>query len=354
MTKPSRRSKRAVPPTNRVTRSQKRVLRERWPPALLSENNEVVSQPITLPEEIYWDFVRPFTPPSQLQCVSKRCSTRFPASNRMSIDDTVSHYARYKTKHGNYGYSYTQATPGEMKPGQIKVWKYPLVKTIPLVHVVDAKETQDPTIVRTKLLRSRELWDAHLLAMDSPTKRLLTSLELLVESERHALPGILPGNGDIQGVLDFHLDANHSALDGHVTDGVFPPTILGHYVGSWCDGKMEDLHDNVLYGATENYGRVVRLLLQAGADTNAFAEPVGRNWVKLDINRHHCYVPPWERENGDQSLIHWLEFASQGDSQSVEDEEERWALDQFYSHTRTLHELLVTGVQVAASLDADE
>ena len=43
-----------------------------------------------LPESIYWDFVRPFTPVKDRVIVSKRCSTRYYAGKRVELFNRIS------------------------------------------------------------------------------------------------------------------------------------------------------------------------------------------------------------------------------------------------------------------------
>ena len=60
-----------------------------WPPAqeITEDNGTIKSSDLVLPEALYWDFIRPFTPVRDRAIINKRTgSTQFYAGDRIPLD----------------------------------------------------------------------------------------------------------------------------------------------------------------------------------------------------------------------------------------------------------------------------
>lgn len=248
-----------------------------WPPK--ADADELVSgREITLPESIYWDYIRPFTPTKDRVVVNKRCTTALYAGRRVDLDESyLQKYARGKIR---FWYLLPVAI------GQ------PGTKQFRVEYTSEPNDNNcaiDPEAALEKLRLCRQKWDEHMSLIPYPHKRLQACIEEL-ESNGMYVSFLFDGDGNIDDVVQFHASVNPLALNGPVTRalaqnevGIFPNTPLGLWVTRWLthiisevEGRFDMDYEEGEIVRCNNYEEenIVAALLDAGADASVFFEPL--------------------------------------------------------------------------------
>mmetsp|Transcript_18561 Transcript_18561/g.29135 ORF Transcript_18561/g.29135 Transcript_18561/m.29135 type:complete len:482 (-) Transcript_18561:149-1594(-) len=268
-----------------------------WPPKVDADELGLERE-ITLPESIYWDYVRPFTPTKDRIVVNKRCTTAFYIGHRVDLDETyLQRYERGKNKVLSRDGSPCFLVDNEF----IRFWCLPVArgqsgtKQFRVEICCDSSSNYDnfaidPEIALEKLRLCRQKWDEHMSLIPYPHKRLQACLEELA-SNGMCVSFLFDGNGTIEDVVKFHASVNPLALDGPVTIAraqneidIFPNTPIGLWVTRWLTHVMQELEGRIYMEFFEE-GEIVRCkryeeefiveaLLDAGADASVFFEPL--------------------------------------------------------------------------------
>lgn len=223
-----------------------------------------------LPESIYWDFVRPFTPVKDRVIVSKRCSTRYYAGKRVELDKsylkTFESRRRVKNAEGDVveeSVVYTNIFVSHGEPGtpQFRIG-------------FDDSSNDDDALAQ--LHTARSAWDEHLSKISSPSARLHACLDLLRSDDFDgACPFLFDGKGEIGDVVKFHASVNLSSLNGPWQGRKsFPNTQLGYWIACYLNDVMMGVYDGASYSSTWKFRDIVMELIDAGADVNPFFEPL--------------------------------------------------------------------------------
>jgi hypothetical protein len=256
------------------TRSAKKAKTEKAADGSIADGGEVVG----LPESIYWDYVRPFTPVKDRVIVSKRCTTRYYAGERVELDETY-------LKEFECCVKVTDAD-GRWVDGETAV----MYKNIPIArgepgtprfHIEfnnsqEEHSASDPDVALEKLRSARNAWDVHLSKIPSPSARLHACLKILHTDEHDgACPFLFVGKGEIGDVVKFHASVNLSSLNGpwHGRNS-FPNTQLGYWVARYLSDVMRGDCDGASYISTWKFKEIVSKLIDAGADVSPFFEPL--------------------------------------------------------------------------------
>jgi len=280
------------------------IIEPAWPPKPKADADELMvaeRSEISLPESIFWDYVRPLTPVKDRVVVNKRCSTGFYAANRVTLDE--SYLKRYERRENevlvhNYGIPFCDAGNEAVR------FRYlPVARGQPgtnQFHVMiggcyasatrDGHFATDSEVALEKLRSCRRAWDEHMSKIPFHYMRLRLCLETLNSCGKY-VSFLFDGEGTIEDVVKFHASVNPLALHGpesglvservqHGTE-IFPNTQLGYWVTrclmnfhqEW-EARME-LDEGETFRCNQ-YGEesIVQALLDAGADVSAFFEPM--------------------------------------------------------------------------------
>jgi len=270
------------------TRSQ----RKRWPPSSGVDEAETV----TLPPDLYWDYVRPYTPIEDRAIINKRTgSTRFYAGKRVLIDlnflneDRMMALEQYP-KSGTLRESGIPHATGE--PGTA-TFRMHLSLQDQWNEQGNAKyDETDPNGTLVLLRNARSAWDDHLSKILSPSARLHACLCMFQGDNDVELPLLFTGNGTLHEVVALHTSMNRMSLNQPI--GPFGyGNVLRYWVDEYFDCEMENTQLMVTFSKTYQYKQIVVALVNAGADTTQFTVP-------LDNSLSRCsYRQP---ENG-KSII---------------------------------------------------
>jgi hypothetical protein len=285
-----------------VATSSSRSSSEKKRPAPQAEAAESKEENnIILPESIYWEYVRPFTPIEDRAVISKRCSTRYYAGKRVDLNETYLKKLERRVKKmkdaddscwgeesDTVVYSNIPIARGDpgTKHFRIDFCFSDIMATWNSEHSV-----RDPYVALEMLRHARNAWDEHMSTLPSPSERLQACLEILHSDDvmnhppftNFTRPFLFVGKGEIGDVVRFHASLNPSALSGPVKVRgcgcgerleAFPNTQLGYWIAQYVNVVMMGLHDRACYNATEGLELIVWELLDAGANVSAFFEPL--------------------------------------------------------------------------------
>lgn len=246
-----------------------------------------VEKSITLPESLYWEYVRPFTPITDRVVVSKRCSTRYHAGKRVDLDESY-----LKTFERDVG----MRAEGFVHGDTSFFYNIPIARGVPGTNnfCIDFRgfkcDDTDPAQALEMLRRARSAWDEHLYQIPSPSARLHACLKIL--HMNGSCPSLFIGKGEIADVVTFHAEMNPLAINGPVVStyrdvvklshaslslgrNVYPNTQLGYWVARFVSSIMMGFQlDDIIYSYANNLGSIVKELLYAGADVSPFFEPL--------------------------------------------------------------------------------
>jgi len=251
-----------------------RSKRKRWPP--LSGDDET----ITLPESIYWDFIRPFTPAEDRAVLNKRSgSTQFYAGDRAEIDSA------FLAKHGG-DLRVTGITPWEVGGIPLGIGG-PGSRGFRMIFGFIKYDEADPGAALESLRGARCAWDQHLSRIPDPSKRLRACLDLFLNSRHPNFPVKLPllfvGDGTIQDVLRFHMAMNARSIDGTITPHEWysdlPVTLLRYWVEKFL---IIATYRVTCSSRTDQAQEIVRGLLAAGADVAPCFKELDSDWFPRD------------------------------------------------------------------------
>jgi len=234
---------------------------EAWSPEEVVENHvqkdasNVEQKSIGLPESLYWEYVRPFTPIKDRVVVSKRCSTRYYAGERIDLDES---YLKtlLERRRGMVSMGAEVCVYGDTS----LCYDVPIARGVPGTHnfCIDFQgfnlDDMDPAEVLKMLRRARSAWDEHLYQIPSPSARLYACLNVL--------------------------HVNGSCQTSAVSSGqnVYPNTQLGYWIGRYLSSIMMGFRvDDIIhrYSSGSNHlGSIVNELLDAGANVGPFFEPL--------------------------------------------------------------------------------
>lgn len=269
-----------------------------WPPKAADADELESGREITLPESIYWDYIRTFTPSKDLVVVNKRCTTAFYAGRRVDLDET--YLQRYER--GECQVLFRDGSPCFFVGNEaIRFWCLPVARGQPgtkqfRVEIYDNSSSNDdhsaidPKVALEKLRLCRQKWDEHMSLIPYPHKRLQACLDELASNGMY-VSFLFGGDGKIDDVVKFHASVNLQALDGPEETrvraqneiGIFPNTPLGLWVTRWLTHIISELEGRLNMDLEE--GEIVRCrcyeeefivaaLLDAGADATVFFEPL--------------------------------------------------------------------------------
>lgn len=244
---------------------------------------------LTLPAPLYWNHVRPFTPPEDRAVVTRECCTRFAPGDkdRRAID--VKDYLRKKWNSDEEYYLVPVLKLSEYRAGGL-----------------DASWTeQDADVTRPekalKLMQAtRKQWDEHLAKFDSAADRLAVSLDIVWDDTfGGCCPLLFPGDGGIDAILDYHLKADPRAIGSTklsiAMDGEVTKTILGHFVLRFLSALRDDCNEETLSCQTDTVGKLLDKLFEHGANTEAFTKPVIELTHKINSFRHFYFTGFWDK-----------------------------------------------------------
>ena len=168
---------------------------------------------LTLPSELYWDYVKPFTPLEARKVICKRDTTRFNAGDRQMIDAIAKNPASLKHVKKALDVKHSQTS---------RLVESVIEKGIRGFGHIDRSPNN--------LLLYRTAWDDLLKGIDRASLRLHLCLELLLgdgirddKDESLALPLFFPGAGDVRDVIRFHLSLHPEAMSDTRGLGVGSP-----------------------------------------------------------------------------------------------------------------------------------
>mmetsp|Transcript_2857 Transcript_2857/g.6069 ORF Transcript_2857/g.6069 Transcript_2857/m.6069 type:complete len:494 (+) Transcript_2857:80-1561(+) len=280
--------------------SSNAIIDQEWPPKADADELHVTGREMTLPESIYWNYVRPFTPITDRAVVNKRCSTAFYAGHRVNLDDEKS-LERYERREnevlvhhgvpcfwddGNEAIRFRYLPVARGQPGT-KQFRIEISDSYNSTSRDDHFAT-DPKVALEKLRRCRQVWDEHMALIPYHYNRLRVCLEVL-HSNGVYVSFLFDGNGTIEDVVNFHASVNTLALNGPASPPpraqheiqIFPNTQLGYWVTRCLVNFQQELVSRMQLEEGEvvrcqRYGEesIVDALLEAGADVSAFFEPL--------------------------------------------------------------------------------
>lgn len=226
---------------------------------------------ITLPPDLYWDFVHPFVPLDNRPILNKRTgSTQFYSGDRAELD------LAFLEKWGRVlGFTGIPRSTGEIGTTSFRIDfdRYGNKKY----------DENDPDGTLTLLRNVRREWDEHLSMITSPSARLHACLEMFVDDNHPDYPVMLPlfflGDGGVKDVVDFHVSMNPWSINGPAPDMPMqryyaPYTLLGYWVDQYLGSDHEGFVDGACYDITNHYCEVALTLIGSNAaDVVKFFEP---------------------------------------------------------------------------------
>jgi hypothetical protein len=244
---------------------------------------------------LYWDHVRPFTPPEDRAVVTRDCSTRFPPSekNRPEIDVKDYEHAPWnrdeKKRKSHVYYRVPVLKPSKYRAGGLDAsWE---------CHKV---ESTNPEQISELLQATRKQWDDHLAKLDSAADRLTASLDIVWgDSFSGGSPLLFPGDGGIDAILTYHLRADPRAIGSTklttAVEGEATKTILGHFISRFLEALHEDCGQEIRSCQTDTVGNILDKLFEHGADAKAFEVPVRElTGGTISTFRHFYFSELWE------------------------------------------------------------
>eukprot|EP00985_Skeletonema_marinoi_P011980 scaffold5700_cov125-Skeletonema_marinoi.AAC.4 len=279
------------------------AIQNAWPPktdtnVLEYGQEDVVLQEgvISLPDSIYYQHVRPFTPAKDRLVVSKRCSTRFYAGNRVKLDETYlkkfERLVKVKDAAGRWvdgdTVVYHNLPVARGEPG---TYNFCLEFGEEVQHVTNNVGLLQTDVALEKLRAARKAWDEHLSKIPTPATRLNACLNVLATTGINGLCSFLfDGRGDVSDVIKFHASMDIMALNGSFfhpayrvdlysfslgrSNEVLPNTQLGGWVTRYMNRVQQELENPFLPSFTWRFESIVEELLDAGADVGPFFEPL--------------------------------------------------------------------------------
>lgn len=170
---------------------------------------------LTLPSELYWDYVKPFTPVDDRKVICKRDTTRYNAGDRQMID-AIAAKNPASLKHVKEAFNPTYSQTNRLAE---------------LVMGMGIQDFDHIDRAPNNLLLYRTVWDDLLKEIDRASLRLHLSLELLLvwdgvrddEDSPLALPLLFPGAGTVKDIIRFHLSLHPEAISDTRGLGVGSP-----------------------------------------------------------------------------------------------------------------------------------
>mmetsp|Transcript_1011 Transcript_1011/g.2115 ORF Transcript_1011/g.2115 Transcript_1011/m.2115 type:complete len:472 (-) Transcript_1011:68-1483(-) len=279
------------------------AIRNAWPPKTdtqVKQDGSLNAREVVLQEGIYWDFVRPFTPVNDRVVVSKRCSTRFYAGNRVELNESYLKKFERRAKVMN--------ADGRWVDGDTVVYyNLPVARGGPgahnfrlefgeeMEHVAEGNSVSDPNVALDMLRAARRAWDLHLSKLPTPATRLDVCLNILATTGINGSCSFLfDGKGDVSDVVQFYASMSGScALNLSVfhptyrspgaevysfscgwSNGVFPDTQLGYWITRYMSRVQQEKEYPNLQNSSCRYESIVKELLDAGADVGPFFKPL--------------------------------------------------------------------------------
>lgn len=229
---------------------------KRWPPRaneLATDGSIIVGSgdELTLPPDLYWQYVQPYIPLNCRPILNKRSgSTQFYAGERVDIDNA------FLSKANNVlvwtGIPTVTGTPGS-SDFRIYVDEYPENQRF------DLTVNEEGTL--TALQNVRDVWDDHMSKITSPSARLHACLALFGDGQHPNLPVelplLFPWNGTAEDVVKFHV----SIIRRQSTDQSKQLYWIDKYLG-WCYSDMMEAH----YSITSQMEWIVRALFNEGGE----------------------------------------------------------------------------------------
>lgn len=252
-----------------------------WPPKIYvaQDDGSIANHEIILPSELYWKYVRPFTPQNSRPILNKRTgSTQFYHGERVKIDqDFLSRGGEWGMKHilGFTGIPTATGSPGTTSSAGSCYNRGSFQMHFDGRCKFDSK---DPATALEGLRNARVAWDEHISLITSPSTRLHACLELFLDDAHPdfpvEIPLLFPGKGEIKDVVEFHMSMNLSSTNGPAEFPTFRPfqpnSILGYYVNIYLSARYSDMCDGICSSQTDKLGAVVDGLMDAGASVAPF------------------------------------------------------------------------------------
>mmetsp|Transcript_1012 Transcript_1012/g.2118 ORF Transcript_1012/g.2118 Transcript_1012/m.2118 type:complete len:470 (-) Transcript_1012:589-1998(-) len=284
------------------------AIRNAWPPKTdtqVKQDGSLNAREVVLQEGIYWDFVRPFTPVNDRVVVSKRCSTRFYAGNRVELNESYLKKFERRVK--------VKDADGRWVDGEtVLCYTLPVARGEPgtnnfclefreeVQHVTNNVGLLQTDVALEKVRAARKAWDEHLSRIPTPATRLDACLNILATSGINGSCSFLfDGKGDVGDVIKFHASMDIMALNGSFfhpayrgdlfsfslgrSNEVLPNTQLGGWVTRYMNRVQQELENPFLPSFTWRFESIVEELLDAGADVGPFFEPLEYPLAKASI-----------------------------------------------------------------------
>jgi hypothetical protein len=178
---------------------------------------------LVLPQELYYDYVRPFTPFKDRAILDKRTgSTQFYAGERVDIDS-----AFLQNYFGRTILSHTDLPTLDLGFSLVEMedpWVRDDVSEKNLLHY---------------FRNVRRAWDAHMSTIKCPSARLNACLHVLInycsrnspDGNENQLPLLFPGTGTVEDVVRFHVSMNPRSINGIPAEliGSIPHTLTTNF-----------------------------------------------------------------------------------------------------------------------------
>ena len=247
-----------------------RSSRKRWPPN--ADHNDGTSSELTLPSELYWKYIRPFTPINDRAILNKRTgSTQFYAGDRVALD------LSFLQKHGRV-LSFTGIPRATGEPGAFNFCISFDVRTNARYNAEN-----DPDEALEMLRNTRRVWDEHIRRITSPSDRLHACLKVFCGDDHPDLPVEVPllfsGEGTAKDVVALHFSMNQMSINGPCSSSTFrreflPQTLLGDWVDQFWFEVDCDMSDGIASSYASQLDWIVSALFDAKPDVSQFFEPL--------------------------------------------------------------------------------